>query len=198
MTPRSERVRAPARDPTIENRPNASWSLPALRCPPPRRPMVGRAERSIARIPADHRPAASHRAAPPQSAPRASSASRDSRESRAPAPWRPPELQARQRAPVRQTHAMLHLGCGDCAPTAPLPVLGLGLQPIAGPEDPADDDQASARNTTVMPRLTPTSGHAVEAPAKAADQVDDRIEQRDLLPDAAAASRSSRSCRRGR
>jgi hypothetical protein len=43
----------------------------------------------------------------------------------------------------------------------------------------------SAMNNSVMARLMPTLdvGHAVEAPAEAADQVDHRVEQGDLLPE---------------
>ena len=60
------------------------------------------------------------------------------------------------------------------------------LQPVAGLEDPPHGGEAQRPGTPASwPRLMPTLdvGDAVEAPAEAADQIDDRIEQRDRLPE---------------
>src|SRR5882762_11736459 len=55
-----------------------------------------------------------------------------------------------------------------------------GFQAIAGPEDP-DDDRQAREEESQRRRQADCDAYvrvAVEAPAKAADQVDDRIEQR--------------------
>ena len=76
----------------------------------------------------------------------------------------------------------------------------LGLQPVAGPEHPADDGEAEEEEAQGRREADADAdvGGAVEAPAEAADQIDDRVEQGDRPPRLAAACRSSRRRRRGR
>ena len=77
---------------------------------------------------------------------------------------------------------------------------GLGLQPVAGAEDPVDDPRQMKKKPRVAARLTADAdvGRRVEAPAEALDQIDDRVEVGDRPPRLAAASTPSRRRRRGR
>ena len=75
-----------------------------------------------------------------------------------------------------------------------------GLQPVAGPEHPADDREAEEEEAQGRGEADADAdvADAVEAPAEAADQIDDRVEQGDRPPRLAAACRSNRRRRRGR
>ena len=83
----------------------------------------------------------------------------------------------------------------DCEARRPLL-----LHPVPGPEHPRDDRDAGEQEHERHREAQPDGDVrlAEEAPAKAADQVHDRVEQRDRAPGRAAACRSSRTRRRGR
>src|SRR5262249_26344337 len=62
---------------------------------------------------------------------------------------------------------------------------GSGLDPVAGLEDPADRGEAERQEHERHPEAGPDAhvGDAEEAPAKPADEVNDRISERQLLPE---------------